>query len=322
MAVEASTQEEIWQIMYETLCGDGVRHNPSFDEDGPVNQTIESNNRVRMQFIAQQPLLQGQVPPLVKLASPSSAGNGQPPPTSQADSSQPHQQLVTLAEAANATQMSANGSHTSSPRATANEAQLLVEAQQRMISMLQTRVADEEHARIAAETRANNLSRVRALDVFQSAVRQLVASIRTPSASLVKPRYASGWVEEMSPYYGEMDGDSTVALAPTRGFLDDPPAAMAAPMFLPLTMQPRTSSHVLACPSLTSESTLPTQRGDFGMTQTPSFASQALASTNKDGGVQDHFYLWGGNSTCSCLVCGGEVDGVEDRYCGACQNRF
>jgi hypothetical protein len=64
--------------MYETLCADFVRHNPSFDEDGPVNEPIHPNNLARMRYIDEHPALPGQVDSLYKEHLPVS-GNGNAP---------------------------------------------------------------------------------------------------------------------------------------------------------------------------------------------------------------------------------------------------
>jgi hypothetical protein len=77
-SVESSTQEDVWHIMYETLCGDCVRHNPSFDDDGAVDQTIQPNNLARMRYIDEHPALPGQVNSLYKEHIPVS-GNGNAP---------------------------------------------------------------------------------------------------------------------------------------------------------------------------------------------------------------------------------------------------
>lgn len=68
VAVEAATQEDIWQILYETLCGDEIRHNPSFDDDEPTmdDEGLKSSNRLRMRILDERKLAPGQVPSLSK----------------------------------------------------------------------------------------------------------------------------------------------------------------------------------------------------------------------------------------------------------------
>jgi hypothetical protein len=93
IAVEAATQEDIWQILYETLCGDAMRHNPSFDDDEPTidDEGIKPSNRLRMRILDERKLAPGQVPSLSKQLkdTPLSMENGMVPPVVQrVDSSQ------------------------------------------------------------------------------------------------------------------------------------------------------------------------------------------------------------------------------------------
>ena len=86
VAVDAATQEDIWQILYETLCGDGVRHNPNFDDD-EVNEdgegSVRPSNKRRMDILHVRELAMGQVPSLARQladAKSTPSGNATAPP--------------------------------------------------------------------------------------------------------------------------------------------------------------------------------------------------------------------------------------------------
>jgi hypothetical protein len=77
-SVESSSQEDVWHIMYETLCADYIRHNPSFDEEGPLDEAIQPNNLARMRYINEHAALPGQVESLYQKDLQDS-GNGNAP---------------------------------------------------------------------------------------------------------------------------------------------------------------------------------------------------------------------------------------------------
>jgi bacterioferritin-associated ferredoxin len=315
MAVDAATQEDIWQILYETLCADGVRHNPSFDDDTPVNGAVQPNNRVRMQFLSQQPLAPGQVPSLARRLGSSASGNGVAPPVERAE--EQRQQLVPVGT----NTLQAAPSRARSPPM-GREAQLLSEnySQRDTIQVLQGLLAIERQARFEAEVRADFFATARVHDIVQSAVRHFVSSIRRRRPEPVKPRYESGWLEEIPELNGEsVDDVDIMTLAPVRPspipFIDDFPATTAT-MELPnmILPEPNALPNALQCPSLTSESTAQSLQ-DLTVPLLLNLPWTVMYSCSKDD-TQEPAFTWG--QPWSCQRCGAELRKASDVFCEAC----
>jgi hypothetical protein len=321
MTVDAATQEDIWQILYETLCADGVRHNPSFDDETPVNSSIQSNNRVRMQLLAEQPLASGQVPSLAKQLGSPLAGNGVAPPVERVDELHHRQQLVPVG-ASNFLQ--AASGRAQSPPMSRTEAQLLGEnqSQRETIQALQGILAIEQQARLEAEVRADVFASARTHDIVQAAVRRFVSSARRPKPALVKPRYETGWVEEVNELQGE--GVDVVALAPPRQQPISPSieesfatAFMPGEMLLPFVLPAQaTIPNALHCPSLTSESTTqslqePTAPLAF------SLPVGVMYEFGAEDNAQELAFTW--NQPWECQWCGRELEQAGDIvFCKNC----
>ncbi|KIW04135.1 uncharacterized protein PV09_04943 [Verruconis gallopava] len=317
MAVDAATQEDIWQILYETLCGDGVRHNPSFDEeDGHVAGPIQANNRVRMQLLAQTVLAPGQVPSLARQLGgpPLETGNGVAPPVRRAEY---RQQFAPVG----ATTSPAAPDRASSPPGLRREAQLLREnqAQRDTIQELRGLLAMETQTRFAAEVRVDAYSRsLRARDFVHDAVRRFLMSMRRPNLDLAKPlRYGSGLVEELPELCDAMDDDDVVALVPSRTpfrITDvDPPSKSNISHVLPISLLQASACELLECPSLTSDQTAEsvqefTLPPDIGR----SF-SEALLDMHKN----EISFTWS-QQPWDCQLCGAELQDACDVFCKNC----
>jgi hypothetical protein len=323
MTVDAATQEDIWQILYETLCADGVRHNPSFDDDTPVDSAIQSNNRVRMQLLSQQPLAIGQVPSLAKQLGSPASGNGMAPPVERAD--EYRQQLVPVG----AMSLQAGPDRASPPMGTARTTQLLFEneSQRDTIQALQGLLAAERQARLEAEVRADIFASAKGNGLVHAAIRRFISSVRQARLAPVKPRYESGWVEEMHELQGDTaDGiqiiTSTPVLQQYAPSVDDYSPAYATMEMLPILLPQPAIPTALHCPSLTSESTAqsllePTaplflNLPSAVMYDTGKDATATATTTTQPEPPFAWGQLWG------CQICGAQLQQASEIFCDTC----
>jgi hypothetical protein len=254
-AVESSTQEDVWQIMYETLCADFVRHNPSFDENDPIDDPIQPNNLARMRFIAESPLLPGQVDSLYKKDTPVS-GNGNAPA---ALNSNGEGQLVTAA-AVGARSMSAADPSSELQQLRAQVQQLNVRDQQ-----LQVQVRQHQQAiALLLNVGARQEKRMAAIEELLLPTTSVItttlenAYIEGPSYSYVQ--------QQVSPRFGTQsvslpDHDLFVVTPQlfTLSTFKVPSSSSSDVETLYSSAQLSRDNSALRCPSLTSESTATSQ---------------------------------------------------------------
>lgn len=298
VSVDSSTQEDVWQILYETICSDGVRHNPVFGEDDPVTQSIDRSNLERMERLSKQPAQPGQVVSLHERLrtsiSSASLGNGpgnvSAPPVSTAHERENQQMASVGASLYQPGYLAYSGSGSQ-----------------------QYRAQEPPHIQ-------NHLSSshpVRSHEAVMEAV--LHSASLDPEAD--EALLASIWhLEslELDSYDVTIQSVSPVRLTPTPVLKSLPMLAVEAELAIPALPFAVQAYH---CPSLTSESTAESQeqryRIPLSIPQYPTMGSPHDPNVTIQQRKESFQYSWLANISSNCGVCGADIEG-DVPYCGSC----
>ncbi|TID17433.1 oocyte zinc finger protein XlCOF6-like [Venturia nashicola] len=293
--VDSSTQEDVWQIMYETICSDGVRHNPVFEEDDPVPQSIDRSNLERMERLRAQSAQPGQVASfndrLRSSVSSASSANDNAPSTSTADQRDRQQ----MAPAGSSSYQSGYRAYGSSQTQ---------EYRPQELSHLQAHVSSS-HPVISHE-----------------AIVSAVIDLASPRTEVEESSPISIWHPDRLDLasYVAVQSVSHVRFLPTSVMKPLPVRAVDAEIAisaLPMAVQ------AYHCPSLTSESTTESQEQRFdiphdiphystmGLPQDPNLPIKQRTETFQ--------YSWFANMPNNCGVCGANIDS-DLRYCEDCSS--
>jgi hypothetical protein len=253
-SVESSSQEDVWHIMYETLCADFIRHNPSFDDDGPVDEAIQPNNLARMRYIDEHPVLPGQVDSLYKEHLPVS-GNGNAPAA--LNSIGEGQQLVPAAVGARL------------PAAGPSELQRLhAEVRQLNVRDQKRQVQVHHHQRVISVLLDISTRQAERITAIEESL--LPTTVPLPSASGNSQTHALDYSQTASQFHRHsmIFADQELLFAQPQTLTFPTAKAMSSSSFsevdtLYSTANPSQELHTLRCPSLISDTTATTQ--DFGV---------------------------------------------------------
>ncbi|KAE9972772.1 hypothetical protein EG328_004819 [Venturia inaequalis] len=294
VSVDSSTQEDVWQIMYETICSDGVRHNPVFEEDDPVPQSIERSNLERMERLRNQPAQPGQVASfserLRSSISSTSSGNDNAPPTSTADQRDRQQTAPAGASAYQSGYRAYGGPETQQYRP-------------QEVSHFQAHVP--------------SLHPILSHEAIASAV--INTASLTPEVEEISS--TSIWQLEslnLDPYDMAVQSVSPIRLSPTTVIKPLPVRAVEVELAisaLPMAVQ------AYYCPSLTSESTAESQEQRFDIAHNvPRYPTMGLPqdpNLSIKQRTESFQYSWLGNMSNNCGVCGTNINS-DLRYCEDC----
>jgi hypothetical protein len=244
-SVESSTQEDVWHIMYETLCGDYARHNPSFDDDGAVDQTILQNNLARMRYIDEHPKLPGQVGSLYKEHMPVS-GNGNAPAAMNSH------ELVPAA--VGAFPLPAAGSSTSElQHLRAQVRQLHVREQERQVQVHH----QQQAIAFLVDVEARQAKRIAAIEKLL-----LPTTSALPSTIELSPNQDLDSLQASTRFrpHSVISNDEDLLVARPQPLSFANQKSSYSNVVTPYsTTNPSWERHAVRCPSLTSDSTAPTQ---------------------------------------------------------------
>ncbi|QDS67935.1 hypothetical protein FKW77_008736 [Venturia effusa] len=293
-SVESSTQEDVWQIMYETICSDGVRHNPIFEEDDPVPQSVDRNNLERMERLRNQPVQPGQVASfnerLRSSMSSASSGNESAPPKSTADQ---RDRQHTAPAGANPYQSGHRAYHSPETQQYRPEE----------VSHLQSHVATSHPA------------------ISHEATVPAVMTSASPTAAVKEAVPSSIWYFEsldLESYDMAVQSVSPIRLTPTPVLKSLPARGVEAEVAVsafPMAVQ---AGH---CPSLTSESTAESQEQRFSIPH--DIHPYSTMGSPQDPNLpikqrtESFQYSWLANISSNCDVCGAGIDSGL-RYCEEC----
>jgi hypothetical protein len=271
--IESSgSQEDAWQIMYETLCGDGTRHDPSFDHDGPFHEEIPPNNIARMQFIDQLPPLPGQVNSLHKETI-SASGNGKAPTVWNSDGRGPKLLPATVG---------ANPLPLAGPQLTDQVQRLELENQQ-------LRAREQNNQQHIATLQANVV------------VQKFIGAVRARQLSMMKELLFQSWsLPQMddqtaiaSPSY-ESQSLSVVSPQSIVATAWNPRGSSCIDIESMFQVVPRPSVEA-GCPSLISDTTVTTQEKAFPSSTTPQYRlnfGEEDPNTSIKQKAQTYMFTW------------------------------
>lgn len=295
VSVDSSTQEDVWQIMYETICSDGVRHNPIFEEDDPVPQSIDRSNLERMERLRNQPAQPGQVASfserLRSSISSASSGNDNAPPTSTADQRDRQQMAPVGATSYQSGYRAYGGSEPQQQYRPQGVTHLQdhgpssypILSHEAIVSAVMYSASPTP---VTEETSSTSIWHLEALDLDPCDMAiQSVSPIRLSSTPVMKP-------------------------LPVRGV--EVGLAISA---LPMAVQS------YRCPSLTSESSAESQEQHFDMPHDiphyPTMGSSQDPNLPIKQRTESFQYRWLANTLSNCGVCGANID-LDHRYCEEC----
>lgn len=297
VSVESSTQEDVWQIMYETICSDGVRHNPVFEEDDPVPQSIDRSNLERMDRLLKQPAQPGQVASFNErlrssISSDSSSGNDNAPPISTADTRDSQQMASAGASSYQTGYRAYGGSETQ-------------QYQRQEVSHLQAHVSSSHpvtsHEAILSAAMSSTSSAPKVEESIPTSIWHLESSDL-----------------DLDSYDAAVMSVSPIRLTPTPVLKPLPARAVEADFAisaLPMAVQ------AYHCPSLTSESTAESQEQRFDIPhEIPRYSTMGLPQDPNlpiKQRTESFQYSWLANISSSCGICGADIDS-DLRHCEDC----